>query len=170
MRNLFLLAIAVLVVSSAILLRWGGKGSPALPFYTGDTAPRFTTPPPAAPVVPKPAPVVKRVITEPELKALPIPPVPPEKLRPAMVVTPPFPAAEQISMGAGEESVTGKYGSPAASAVTSAEGHIVETLVYARQRETSATVIRIVDGKVSAAYKKELPSSPPGTLVPNLQN
>src|SRR5579862_1277697 len=40
---------------------------------------------------------------------------------------PPFPGVEQIARGVHEDSITGKYGDPAISAVTSDGGHLVET-------------------------------------------
>jgi hypothetical protein len=75
---------------------------------------------------------------------------------------PPFPVVGQIPTGAHEDSITGKYGDPQLSAVTSTGGHMVETMVYARERGRSATVIRIEDGKVSSAYTQTEPVAPPG--------
>jgi len=43
---------------------------------------------------------------------------------------------------------------------------MVETMVYARERGRSATVIRIEDGKVAAAYTQTEPVVPPGLSAP----
>jgi len=79
---------------------------------------------------------------------------------------PPFPAVEQIPTGVHLDSITGKYGDPQLSAVTSTGGHMVETMVYARERGRSATVIRIEDGKVASAYSQTEPVVPPGLSAP----
>jgi hypothetical protein len=79
----------------------------------------------------------------------------------------PFPAVEQISKGVREESITGKYGYPQLSAVTSTGGHLVETMVYARERGRLATIIRIEDGKVSSAYSQTEPVVPAGMSAPS---
>jgi hypothetical protein len=78
----------------------------------------------------------------------------------------PFPAVDQIATGVHEDSITGKYGDPQLSAVTSTGGHMVETMVYARERGRSATVIRIEDGKVASAYSQTEPVMPPGLSAP----
>ncbi len=59
---------------------------------------------------------------------------------------PPFPVVEQIATGVRKDSITGKYGEPALSAVTLTGGHIVETFIYAQKRSRSATIIRLEDG------------------------
>jgi hypothetical protein len=95
----------------------------------------------------------------------PIPaPVAPEPV--PVIPPPPFPAVDQIKTGAHEESITAKYGDPALSAVTTAGGHMVETLIYARNRGRSATVIRLEDGRVSAAYSPMEPVLPSGISAP----
>jgi hypothetical protein len=78
----------------------------------------------------------------------------------------PFPAVEQIATGGHEDSITGKYGDPALSAVTSSRGHMVETFVYAKDRGRLATVIRLQDGRVSAAYSQSEPTMPAGLSAP----
>jgi len=78
----------------------------------------------------------------------------------------PFPVVERIPAGVHEDSVTGTYGDPALSAVTSTEGHTVETFVYTRGRGQSATVIRLEDGKVAGAYSQSEPVLPPGVSAP----
>jgi len=73
---------------------------------------------------------------------------------------------EQIPTGVHGDSITGKYGDPQLFAVTSTGGHMVETMVYARERGRSATVIRIEDGRVSSAYSQSEPVVPPGLSAP----
>jgi hypothetical protein len=79
---------------------------------------------------------------------------------------PPFPAVEQVPTGVHEDSVTGTYGDPALSTVTSTGGHTIETFVYTRGRGQSATVIRVEDGKVAGAYSQSEPVLPPGLSAP----
>lgn len=89
----------------------------------------------------------------------------------AKVVTPPpvihwpFPQANQVALGAGENAVTERYGNPSAWAVSSNDGHVIETLIYTEERGISTTVIRFVDGRVSAAYSKASPLAPRGSLI-----
>jgi hypothetical protein len=92
---------------------------------------------------------------------------PPAESKPvALKPSKPFPVASQVSLGMNENEVTDAYGSPSASAVTLLNGHTVETLVYARDAEGSATVIRLTDGRVSYAASRTAPRSPQGWLVP----
>ena len=67
---------------------------------------------------------------------------------------PPFPSVEKIATGLREDSITGTYGDPALSAMTSTGGHMVETFVYARDGDGPATVVRLVDGRVFAVYSQ----------------
>jgi len=78
----------------------------------------------------------------------------------------PFPAVDQIAPGLRKDSITGKYGQPALSAVTLTGGHLVETFIYARNRSRSATMIRLEDGKVAAAYSRSEAGIPAGVSVP----
>jgi hypothetical protein len=78
----------------------------------------------------------------------------------------PFPAVEQIATGGREDSITGKYGDPALSAVTSTGGHMVETFVYAKDRGRLATIIRLQDGRVSSVYSQSEPTMPSGLSAP----
>jgi hypothetical protein len=80
----------------------------------------------------------------------------------------PFPAADKVKLGVGPDAITSAYGYPAAWVVSSDDGHIVETLMYSQERGGEATVIRIVDGLVAAAYTKASPASPPGSLIRNI--
>ena len=132
------------------------------------TAPQVQEPAPA----PAPAPVVKKVsrripapppvVEEPVVVAVAAPPPAPVVQAPP----PPFPAVEQIASGSHETAITSKYGDPALSAVTSSGGHMVETFVYSRNRGRNATVIRLEDGKVAAAYSQAEPFVPPGMSAP----
>ena len=125
--------------------------------------------PPAKPVVraSKPAPVA--VAPAPVVEAAPAPPVePPPAPAPQAVLhdPPPFPAVDEIASGAPEETVTGKFGDPAISALTSSGGHSVGTYVYARERGRVATVIHVEDGIVASATSTSLPTPAAGLSVP----
>jgi len=123
---------------------------------------------------PAPAPVVKKVsrpipapppvVEEPVVVAMVAPPAPQAPV--VKAPPPPFPAVEQIASGSHETAITSRYGDPALSAVTSRGGHMVETFVYARSRGRDATVIRLEDGKVAAAYSQAEPFVPPGLSAP----
>ena len=123
------------------------------------------------PVAPKISPKPKRVsIVEapPVVEAAPVPVEVP--VAPAVPVVqhdpPPFPAVDQIASGAPEDDVTEKYGHPAISALTSANGHMLGTYVYARDGGRLATVIHLEDGKVASALSKSAPVPPPGVSIP----
>jgi hypothetical protein len=79
-----------------------------------------------------------------------------------------LPSPDQIALGIVTDAVTGEYGDPSAWAIEEKDGSIIETLVYAQERGGSATVIRIVDGRVAAAYRKVVPASPHGSLIRQL--
>jgi hypothetical protein len=126
---------------------------------TGPVVAKTTTipkPTPAPVVEQAPAPAIEAAAS----RAIPVP-APPVHVDP-----PPFPAVEQIATGVRKDSITGKYGEPALAAVTLAGGHIVETFVYARRPSRSATIIRLEDGRVSAAYSRPEPVLPSGLSVP----
>ena len=120
----------------------------------------------------KPSPLV--VKASPKPKSAPDPVVePPAVIETAPIPVPvvqrdqrPFPAVEQIATGGHEDSITGKYGDPALSAVTSTGGHMVETFVYVKDRGRLATVIRLQDGRVSAAYSQSEAAMPAGLSAP----
>ncbi|MEO8049952.1 MAG: hypothetical protein ABI833_06005 [Acidobacteriota bacterium] len=109
-------------------------------------------------VRPKPSP--PPVVEEPVAEVVAPPPAP------VVQPPPPFPAVEQIVHGSHEDAITDKYGNPALSAVTFADGHVVETFVYSRQRGRNATVIRLQDGKVATAYSQNDPLVPSGLSAP----
>ena len=136
------------------------------PSHFNAAVPQVLGPAPA----PAPAPVVKKAS-----KPKPPPPIVEEPATavaaeaspaPVQVAPPPFPAVEQIANGAHADAITDKYGDPALSAVTSTGGHMVETIVYARNRGRNATVIRLEDGKVATAYSQAEPTVPPGLSAP----
>jgi hypothetical protein len=79
---------------------------------------------------------------------------------------PPFPSVEEITTGLSEDSITGTYGDPALSAMTSTGGHTVETFVYARDGGGRATVVRLVDGSVFAVYSQSGSARAVGVSVP----
>ena len=79
------------------------------------------------------------------------------------------PRPEKIAMGADKDVVTDQYGEPSAWATAVEGGHMVEIFVYAQQRGGPATVIRIVDGRVAAAYTKVVPFSPRAALARNFR-
>ncbi|HSR05978.1 MAG TPA: hypothetical protein VLM42_02405 [Bryobacteraceae bacterium] len=160
------LAVILLIVAGALFLWWTQTpthyGSPV-----ADTQAQPVEPPKPAPVVvkakpkPKPEPVVEQAEVPPAAEPVVVA-APPVVHRDPL----PFPVVEQIPTGVHEDSITGKYGDPQLSAVTSTGGHMVETMVYARERGRSATVIRIEDGKVSSAYTQTEPVVPPGLSAP----
>lgn len=167
-KNLsFGLLLALIGVGLIMLWRVGNGTMPTFSFHASS----MVDPKPAVLLPPKkpearPAPVLR--VVEPELDADVVrPPSLNQELAPTMVVHPPFPAAEEVKLGVAADAVTGAYGNPSASAVTSANGHMVETLIYAEERGRSATVIKIVDGRVSGAYTKAAPPNPPGSMIRN---
>ena len=79
---------------------------------------------------------------------------------------PPFPSVEKSTTGLSGDSITGTYGDPAISAMTSTGGHIVETFVYPRDGGGLATVVRLVDGRVFAVYSQSGPARTVGVSAP----
>ncbi len=114
------------------------------------------------------APIVKATNTEPA--AADNTPVNADTKQPAVAIRhdppPPFPIADKIPAGLRGDSVTGTYGDPALSALTSTGRHVVETFVYARDRGRSATVIRLEDGKVAGSSAQSEPVQASGLSVP----
>ena len=78
----------------------------------------------------------------------------------------PFPSSEEISKGVPEEAVTTKFGDPTLSLVTTSRGQVRGTYVYARQKGRQATVIQLLNGKVSSAYSKTAPVTASGLSIP----
>lgn len=158
------LEVVLLIVAGALFLWWTQTpthyGSPVADTQAQPVVPA-PQPAPVAKVRPRPKvePVVQEIAeTTPAAEPVAVVAAPPVVHRDP----PPFPVVGQIPTGAHEDSITGKYGDPQLSAVTSTGGHMVETMVYARERGRSATVIRIEDGKVSSAYTQTEPVAPPG--------
>lgn len=178
--RLLVFALAALAGGTGLLV-WrnmgGSLNSLSLPVAHGafSQPPAWTPPAPApkkAASSSKPARIAAGVSepeqpSEIEVAASAPAPSPVQKAAPEVVW--PFPIAGNIKVGAGEESVTNAYGYPSAWAVRSDDGHVIETLMYAEKHGGSATVIRITDGKVSSAYTKASPNSPPGSLVRDLE-
>jgi hypothetical protein len=117
------------------------------------------------PPKPAPAPIAEAPTV---VEAAPVPVEPPAAPAPPVVPRdpPPFPAVDQIASGALEETVTGTYGDPAISALTSSRGHMVGTYVYARDGGRVATVIHLEDGIVASATSKSSPPPAAGLSVP----
>ena len=166
LKDRVVLAVICLIVVGAVFVLWTQT---SVHFSSRPPEPQAQAPEPA-----KPAPAVVKAIRKPKLVLEPVP-EPPAVVEapPAPVVVPvvqhdppPFPVVAQIAAGAHEDSITGKYGDPALSAVTSTDGHMVETFVYAKNRGREATVIRIEDGKVSSAYSQSEPVPPSGLSAP----
>lgn len=170
--KLVLFAAALLIGTTGYLL-WRAHGLPVvnLPFAvahrSGSTPPQIPSPEPK-PRPRRPSPEVRPDADKPveQIAEQPIAAHEPSTAAPARpTVRLPFPLPAEVAQGQGEESVTGKYGNPSAWVVSSNEGHVIETLVYTRERGGSSTVIRCVDGIVADVYAKALPPSPPGSLV-----
>jgi len=172
--GILLLVVGVIAIGGIIL--WQSHVDPfALGRSMGQDRELRPEPQPEVPA-PKPAPVhkPKPVVKAPEVvEAVPAPvetpvaAVSPEPPAPPVVHDPPpFPAVDQIASGAPEETVTGKYGDPAISAVTSSGGHMVGTYVYAREGGRVATVIHLEDGVVASATSKSSPPPVAGLSVP----
>jgi hypothetical protein len=129
------------------------------------------TPSKAAPAVVKPAGIVAKPARASALGEQPAGEgVPSADLLPAAPIVhpepPPFPAVEEIVPGVRMDSITEQYGQPALSTVTLTEGHLVETIIYAGKPNHAATIIRLEDGRVAAAYSRPEPVHPAGLSVP----
>jgi hypothetical protein len=168
LKNGFVLTVICLIVVGAIFA-WWTTSSPR--YYGAPAESRFleTAPEPPPPVVAKTThrplqPVPEPVTAPPEVVVSPTP----TEVVPPVVENdpPPFPLVEQIPAGAHGDTITGKYGNPALSAVTSTRGHVIETFIYARDRGRSSTIIRLQDGKVAAAFSQTQPLPPTGLSAP----
>ncbi len=174
MRDAVLVSGLVLVAVAGIYLLLRSHAEPLRsPPYNVSAAPE---PSPAKPARSKPARslgAAKPKLTVPSLEPVAEGPVvseaAPEVRPPAPIVMPdppPFPRADRVAPGLLKDTVTTAYGGPAISAVTSADGHMVETMVYAQKGGRSETVIRLEEGKVSSAYTKITATPATGVLVP----
>jgi len=168
LKDGFVLTVICVIVVAAIFA-WWTTSSPH--YYGAPVESRFLEPEPTAP-----PPVVAKTTHRPLRPAVPEPVTAPPAVElspmaaapPALVEhdPPPFPSVEQIAAGAHGDTITGKYGNPALSAVTSTRGHMIETFIYARDRGRSATIIRLEDGKVAAAFSQTQPLAPTGLSAP----
>jgi hypothetical protein len=166
LKDGFVLTVICVIVVAAIFAWW----TTSSPHYGAPVESRFLEPEPAAP-----PPVVAKTTRRPLLPvpepvtAPPVVEAPPMAVPPPTLVEhdpPPFPSVEQIAAGAHGDTITGKFGNPALSAVTSTRGHRIETFIYARDRGRSATIIRLEDGKVAAAFSQTQPLAPTGLSAP----
>ncbi len=73
----------------------------------------------------------------------------------------PFPAAAEITSGVEAEKVVEKYGEPALWTTAAGHQHILENLVYTRERGQVQTIIRLEDGKVSSVASDSRPTAVP---------
>jgi hypothetical protein len=78
------------------------------------------------------------------------------------------PPPDKIAPGVDTDVVIDEYGEPSAWATGAEGGHMIEIFVYAQERGGPATVVRIVDGRVVAAYTKVVPFSPRAFLARNV--
>ena len=168
MKDGVVIAVVLLIVAGALFLWWTQAPTHyGAPVQDAQAQPVVPAPQPAPVAKARPKPKVEPVVQEIAETAPAAAPVVVAVAAPVVHRDPPpFPAVEQIPTGAHEDSITGKYGDPQLSAVTSTGGHMVETMVYARERGRSATVIRIEDGRVSSAYTQTEPVMPPGLSAP----
>jgi hypothetical protein len=164
LKNGFVMVVMSLVALGGIFLWWTrvpthSLSAPAAPLIQ-ESQPIAKPSPLVVKASPKPKPASEPAVEPPVIEVAPIP-------APVVQHDPrPFPAVEQIATGGNEDSITGKYGDPALSAVTSTGGHMVETFVYAKNRGRLATVIRLQDGKVSSAHSQSEPTMPAGLSAP----
>jgi hypothetical protein len=167
LKDSFVLTVICLVVVGAIFA-WWTTSSPH--YYSSPAESRFfeTEPAPPPPVVAKTThrtlqPAPEPVFAPPKVEVLPLAAVPPAPVEQDPL---PFPSVEQIAAGVHRDTITGKYGNPALSAMTSTRGHVIETFIYARDRGRSSTIIRLEDGKVAAAFSQTQPLTPTGLSAP----
>lgn len=184
MKDLFLTLVALVVVTTFLL--WQSPGR-SLQWIAFSASARETPKPAAAPVPPtktasKSAHVAKAARTAAEICSVSLRPQQPEPDQYSLIVTPDayfpsrpvagvvrmVPPPDKIALGVDSDVVTDQYGEPSAWASATEGGHMVETFVYAQVHGGPATVIRIVDGRVVAAYKKVVPLSAGGSLVRRL--
>jgi len=168
MKDGVVIAVVLLIIAGGLFVWYTQTPSHyGAPVADTQVQPAVPAPKPAAAVVKaRPKPKEEPVVVE---QAALAPAAEPVVVAAAPVVhrdPPPFPAVEQIATGVHEDSITTKYGDPQLVAVTSTGGHMVETMVYARERGRSATVIRVEDGRVSSAYSQSEPVVPPGLSAP----
>jgi hypothetical protein len=191
-RDLFLTLVGLVVVTAFLLWQSPGRSLEWIAF----SASRSEMPKPAAAPAPrskiasKSAHVVKAERTAAQAcscSASPRPQLPePEPDQYTLIVTPDeyfpslrsahlpagvvrmVPPPDKIALGVDSDEVTDQYGEPSAWATSAEGGHMVEIFLYAQVHGGPATVIRIVDGRVVAAYQKVVPFSPQAFLARNV--
>jgi hypothetical protein len=170
LKDSVVLLVICLIVVGGIFVWWTQSPAHSLSATVEPQIPEskaaLKTPSAVAKATPKPKPAPAPVVEQPAV----VEAAPSSQVVAAAPVVhsdpPPFPAVEKITIGLREDSITGTYGDPALSAVTSTGGHLVETFVYARDSGRFATVIRLEDGRVSAAYSQSQPVHPAGLSAP----
>jgi hypothetical protein len=171
--GVFLVVVGVIVIGGIVM--WRSQGDLFHLLQPSSPSAQSPVQQPEPPAKPSPTakskresvPVQARVVEEPKvaepsLAALEGPPAKPA----SPPVPPPFPSVDQVATGEQGRTITERFGDPAIATLTTDGGHLVENLVYARQRGREATVIRLEDGKVSEAYSQETGPPPTGVSVP----
>jgi hypothetical protein len=188
MKDLFLTLVGLVVVTAFLLWQSPGGSLQWIAF----SATRSEMPKPAAAparpskTVSRSAHVVKAERTAAEACSVSQRPQQPEPDQYTLLVTPDLyfpslrsarpavgavrmaPPPDKIAVGVDKDVVIDEYGEPSAWATAAEGGHMLETFVYTQERGGQATVIRIVDGRVAAAYEKVVPFSPQAFLARNL--
>jgi hypothetical protein len=188
-KDLFLTLVGLIVVTTFLLWQSPGRSLQWIAF----SASRSEMPKPVAapaPVRPtktasKSAHMVKAERTAAEACSVSQRPQQPEPDQYTLIVTPDeyfpslrsgrlpagvvrmVPPPDKIALGVDSDEVTDQYGEPSAWATGAEGGHMVEVFVYTQAHGGPATVIRIVDGRVVAAYEKVVPFSPRAFLARN---
>jgi hypothetical protein len=187
-KDLFLTLVALVVVTTFLLWQSPGRSLQWIAFSASRSEMPKSAAAPAPPtkMASKSAHVIKAERTAAEACSVSQRPQQPEPDQYSLIVTPDeyfpsvtsarlpvgvvrmVPPPEKIALGVDSDLVIDEYGEPSAWATAAEGGHMLETFVYAQVHGGSATVIRIVDGRVAAAYKKVVPLSPGGSLVRRL--
>jgi hypothetical protein len=187
-KDLFLTLVGLVVVTAFLLWQSPGRSLQWIAFSAsrGEMPKPAAVPAPTSKTASKSAHVGKAERTAAELCSVSPRPQQPEADQYSLLVTPDeyfpslrsarlpagvarmVPPPDKIALGVDSDVVTDQYGEPSAWATGAEGGHMVETFVYAQQRGGPATVIRIVDGRVVAAYTKVVPFSPRGSLAWNV--
>ena len=188
MKDLFLTLVGLVVVTAFLLWQSPGRSLQWIAFSaTRSEMPKpAAAPAPPSKTSPRSSHVVKAERTAGEACSVSERRQQPEPDQYSMLVTPEayfpslrparraagvmrmVPPPDKIALGVDTDVVTDEYGEPSAWATAAEGGHMLETFVYAQELGGPATVIRIVDGRVVAAYTKVVPFSPRAALARNL--